>query len=71
MNKKQMILRICQKVAGVSKADRDNKNLTESQKQRMRDKYDELRNYTNLDIVYISKPTVDDIKEVIKEKQKE
>lgn len=71
MNKKNMILRICQKTAGVSKSDWDDKKLSDIQKAKMRKKYDELWNFPNLDIVYISKPTIDDIKEVIKEKQKE
>lgn len=71
MSKKNMILRICQKRAWVTKKERDNKTLTEPQKKLMRDKYDELWNYKNLEIVYLSQPTLDDIKETIKEKQKE
>jgi vacuolar-type H+-ATPase subunit F/Vma7 len=71
MNKKNMILRICQKSAGVTKIQRDNKTFTDQQKQKMKDKYNELWNYKNLDIVYITKPTIEDIKETIKEKQKE
>jgi hypothetical protein len=37
----------------------------------MQDKYFELWNYKNLEIVYLSQPTLEDIKETIKEKQKE
>lgn len=71
MNKKNMILRICQKLAWVSKADWDDKKFTESQKLKMKQKYDELWNYKNLDITYLSKPTLEEIKETITEKQKQ
>jgi hypothetical protein len=70
MNKQNMILRICQKVSWVTKTDWDNKNFTDRQKEKMREKYNELWNYPNLDIVHISSPTIEDIKELIKEKQK-
>ena len=70
MNKKNMILRICQKVAGVSREDWDNKKFSENQKTKMKAKYDQLWNYPNLDITYLSKPTLEEITETIKEKQK-
>jgi vacuolar-type H+-ATPase subunit F/Vma7 len=66
-----MILRICQKRAGVTKKEWDNKTISQSQKDIMREKYNELWDYPNLDIVYISKPTIEDIKTTIKEKQME
>lgn len=71
MNKKQMIARICQKRAWVSKNEWDNKTFTTQQKEIMKDKYNELWDYKNLDIIYISKPSIEDIKDTIKEKQKE
>jgi hypothetical protein len=37
----------------------------------MKSKYDELWNYKNLDITYLAKPNIEDIKELIIEKQKE
>jgi vacuolar-type H+-ATPase subunit F/Vma7 len=69
MTKKNMILRICQKRAGVTKKEWDNKTISQSQKDIMREKYNELWDYPNLDIVYIAKPTIEDIKTTIKEKQ--
>lgn len=71
MTKKNMILRICQKSAGVTKNQWDNKTFTEQQKQIMKAKYEELWHYKNLDIVHITKPTIEDIKELIRDKQKE
>lgn len=69
MTKKNMILRICQKRAGVTKKEWDNKTISQSQKDIMREKYNELWDFPNLDIVYIAKPTIEDIKTTIKEKQ--
>lgn len=71
MTKKNMILRICQKRAWVTKKEWDNKTISQTQKDIMREKYNELWDYPNLDIVYIAKPTIEDIKTTIKEKQKE
>ena len=69
MTKKNMIIRICQKRAWVTKKERDNKTISQSQKDIMRQKYDELWDYPNLDLVYLAKPTIEDIKSTIKEKQ--
>lgn len=71
MTKKNMILRIAQKRASVSKEERDNKTFTDNQKQIMKFKYDELNNYKNLDIFNLWTPTIEQIVEFIKEKQKE
>jgi len=71
MNKQRMIARICQKRAGVTKPERDNKTFSQQQKEIMKSKYDELWNYKNLDIIYIAQPTIEEIKETIKEKQME
>lgn len=71
MNKQNMILRICQKRAGVTKKERDNKTFSDQQRELMSKKYYELWNYKNLDIIYLSQPTLEDIKETIREKQKE
>jgi hypothetical protein len=55
----------------VSKEDWDNKKFTETQKQIMKSKYDELMNYKNLDIFTLIKPSIEIISEFIKDKQKE
>lgn len=71
MSKKNMILRIAQKTAGVSKTEWDDKKFSESQKMKMKAKYDQLNNYNNLDITYLSKPTLEEVVEVIKERQRQ
>lgn len=71
MTKKNMILRICQKSAWVTKNEWDNKTFSDKQRDIMRDKYNELWDYKNLDICYLAKPTMEDIKETIQEKQKQ
>ena len=71
MTKKQMILRICQKRANVTKEEWDNKSFDDSQKQIMKNVYDKLWDFANLDISYIKTPTIEIIKQTILEKSKE
>ena len=71
MNKKNMILRIAMKRNKITKAQRDNKDLSEEQKHNIRELYQKLWNYTNLNILHLSSPTIDNIITEIEEKHKE
>lgn len=71
MTKKNMITRICMKRAWVSKKEWDNKKFTQQQKDIMIQKYKELWDYNNLEIVNLIKPTIENIVETIKTKHNE
>lgn len=65
MDKKKMITRICLKTAWVTKQEWDDHTYSDKQRDIMNNKFNELKNYKNLEIIYMSKPTIDNIKDII------
>ena len=67
MNPDDMIKRFCMKRAWVSQFDRSEKNISDSQKDIIKNTFKKVQKMENLKIIWMDSPTIDDIEWLIKE----